>query len=159
MRRMAETVHTRQLEGEDVQAELARHGLPALPPGLMVYEISGPMFFGAVEHLERALLQTHTDPRALVIRLRNVPFMDITGIQTLGAVTGKLRKRGVRVVLCEANSRVQTKLRNAQVLRDAAQDQYFESFADAVRGAAAVEAPSMPTETGAAQAGSAGAHP
>lgn len=135
LRRMAETVHTRELDMEDVQSELERLGVLALPPGLMVYEISGPMFFGAVEHFERALLQTHTDPRALVIRLRNVPFMDITGIQTLDEVIAKLRKRGVLVILCEANSRVQTKLRNAHVLHSDAADQYHESFLDAVRAA------------------------
>lgn len=74
------------------------------------------MFFGAVENFERALLQTHTDRSTLILRLHAVPFMDITGLQTLQAVIGKLRQRGIRVLLCEANARVLTKLRNARVL-------------------------------------------
>lgn len=104
-----------------------------LPAGTLVYEISGPMFFGAVEHFERSLLHTHTEPGTLIIRLRSVPFMDITGIQTLDDVVVKLRKRGVRVVLCEANARVLAKLRNAGVLRAEAGDQYTDSFSDALR--------------------------
>ena len=55
-------------------------------------------------------------PQTLIIRLDRVPFMDITGIQTLQEVIGKLRKRGVLVLLCEANSRVYTKLQTAGVL-------------------------------------------
>jgi len=54
---------------------LREAGFGDLPAGVVVYEITGPMFFGAVENLERALLQTHTDPAALVIRLRRVPFI------------------------------------------------------------------------------------
>jgi len=134
LRRMAETVHTRHLDDGSLQAELTTLGLAQLPTGTLVYEISGPMFFGAVEHFERALLHTNTEPKALIIRLRSVPFMDISGIQTLDAVLGKLRKRGVRVILCEANSRVQTKLRNAGVLGDGAGDHYTDSFLDALRG-------------------------
>ena len=116
LRRMAEVVETREMDTQALQLELAQHGVERLPPGVMVYEIAGPMFFGAVENFERALLQTHTDPKALIIRLRRVPFMDITGIQTLEAVIGKLRKRGIRVMLCEANARVLGKLRKAGVL-------------------------------------------
>ncbi|MGP1665658.1 MAG: SulP family inorganic anion transporter, partial [Rhodanobacter sp.] len=106
LRRMSEVVETQQVDTQVLQTELAQHGVDHLPPGTVVYEIDGPMFFGAVENFERALLQTHTDPKTLIIRLRRVPFIDITGIQMLEEVTGKLRMRGVKVVLCEANERV-----------------------------------------------------
>ncbi|MFN3544186.1 MAG: SulP family inorganic anion transporter [Thiobacillus sp.] len=132
LRRMAEVVETKEMDTQALQPELAQHGVERMPPGLMVYEIAGPMFFGAVENFERALLQTHTDPKALIIRLRRVPFMDITGIQTLEAVVAKLRKRGVRVVLSEANTRVLGKLRKAGVVGAAGAPDYAETFIDAV---------------------------
>ena len=50
---------------------------------MLVYIIEGPFFFGAVENFEQALASTHTDPKALIIRLKRVPFMDITGLQAL----------------------------------------------------------------------------
>ena len=132
LRRMAETVETQPADEDELRAELARHGLPPLPRGLLVYEIAGPMFFGAVENFERALAQTHTEPQALVIRLRRVPFMDITGIQTLDEVTGKLRARGVAVVLCEANERVKAKLQMARVIDAARADAYADRLAEAL---------------------------
>jgi sulfate permease, SulP family len=132
LRRMAEAVETQPVDARELQTELAQHGVERLPLGLMVYEIAGPMFFGAVENFERALLHTHSDPRLLIIRLRHVPFMDITGIQALEEVTGKLRKRGVKVVLCEANERVLAKLHKARVVGDGRNDVYAERLADAL---------------------------
>ena len=133
LRRMTEVVETKEMDAQALQAELAQQGIERLPPGVMVYEISGPMFFGAVFNFEQALMQTHTDPQALVIRLRRVPFMDITGIQTLESVSNKLRKRGVRVVLCEANQRVLAKLHAAGLLQDEFSESYVDQLIDAVR--------------------------
>ena len=113
---------------------LARHGIDALPAGTLVYEIEGPLFFGAVETLERTLLSTHTDPKVLVIRLRSVPFMDITGIQTLENVIAKLGKRGIKVVLCEASTRIQNKLKKVGVLGETSATRHAETLAEAVRG-------------------------
>ena len=69
LRRMSEVVETQALDKSALGNELAQHGLSELPPGVLVYEIAGPMFFGAVENFERVLLQTHADPTTLVIRL------------------------------------------------------------------------------------------
>lgn len=113
LRRMAESVSTQVQDTRELRLELGRADLP---PDVLVYEIEGPMFFGAVEHFERALLHTHSDPRALVIRLAHVPFMDITGLLTLGEVIAKLRARGITVVLCEATPRVLRKLAESGVL-------------------------------------------
>jgi len=90
-----------------------------LPPGILVYAIEGPLFFGAVESFERALAQTHTDPRWMIIRLNRVPFMDATGLQTLEEVVRKLHRRGVRVLLAEANERVHAKLARMGIVGDA----------------------------------------
>ncbi|MCC6708741.1 MAG: STAS domain-containing protein [Gammaproteobacteria bacterium] len=132
LRRMSEVVDTQPMDAEELQEELEDHGLAALPAGVMVYEIDGPMFFGAVENFERALLQTHTDPEVLLIRLRRVPFMDITGIQTLEEAVDELTGRKVRVVLCEANERVLAKLAKAGVLEKLGETGYQQEFAGAV---------------------------
>lgn len=136
LRRMADAVETQPVDEAELLTELAREGLAPLPKDLMVYEIAGPMFFGAVESFERALAQIHREPKALVIRLRRVPFMDVTGIQTLDEVASKLRRCGVAVVLCEANQRVGAKLRQAGVIAEAREGEYVDSLAGAIRRAA-----------------------
>jgi SulP family sulfate permease len=93
-----------------------------------------------VENFERALSQTHTDPGTLIIRLQRVPFIDMTAILTLGAVIGKLRGRGVRVLLSEANARVLGKLRSAGVLDGGSPVVHAETLAAALGQAAALAA-------------------
>ncbi|AGI22117.1 SulP family inorganic anion transporter [Pseudomonas sp. MT3] len=116
LRRMASSVEVHADEGTELEVELRGRGLAELPPGVLVYSIEGPLFFGAAETFERALAQTHTDPKVLIIRLRRVPFMDITGLQTLQEVIEDLQRRGIEVRLCEANARVLGKLRKTGIL-------------------------------------------
>lgn len=116
LRRMSDAVETQPADPHSLARELAEHGITALPDGVMVFEIAGPMFFGAVDNFEHALANTRTDPKALVIRLRQVPFIDMTGIQALQDASHKLEKRGVNVIFCEANERVLGKLTRAGVV-------------------------------------------
>lgn len=132
VRRMSSSVEVLQLTETHLEHELTGQGLAKLPPGVLVYAIDGPFFFGAVENFERVLLETHTDPRVLVLRLRRVPFMDITGLQTLEEVIQQMTRRGVRVMLCEANQRVRDKLELAGVLAAAGEANYFETLGGAL---------------------------
>ena len=133
LRRMSDAVETLPVDETELHTELDRHGIQHLPPDLLVYEIAGPMFFGAVENFERALVQTQSDPKTLIIRLRRVPFMDITGIQVLEEVMQKLRLRGIRVMLCEANERVLAKLQRAGVINERAAEDYEEHLIQAIK--------------------------
>ncbi len=116
LRRMSSSVEVRQIRDQEIDQEFLNQGLPKLPAGVVVFAVEGPFFFGAVENMERALAGTHTDPRILIIRLRWVPFIDITGLQTLEAAIIDLHKRGVRVMLTGANARVHAKLLKAGII-------------------------------------------
>ncbi len=133
LRRMSDAVETLPVDETELHTELARHGIQHLPPDLLVYEIAGPMFFGAVENFERALVQTQVDPKTLIIRLRRVPFMDITGIQVLEEVMQKLRLRGIRVMLCEGNERVLAKLQRAGVINEGSAGDYVDHLIEAIK--------------------------
>ena len=113
---------------DELEAELRTNGHAHLPPGVLVYTIEGPLFFGAAETFERVLAQTYTDPRTLIIRLKRVPFMDITGLQTLLEVIEQLHKRGIVVKLCEANEKVLGKLDRAGILQVLGSQHYHADF-------------------------------
>lgn len=127
MRRMAASVEVQQVGGRELGAETE-----GLPEGVLVYAIEGPFFFGAVESFERALVHTNTDPKVLVISLKRVPFMDITGLQTLEEVTTKLQQRGVKVVMCGASARVQAKLEKAGIIAQIGAENYLRECEAAV---------------------------
>jgi SulP family sulfate permease len=113
--RMASSVEVQQLTPQQLTSEFAHRGLQ-IPPGVLVFAVEGPFFFGAVENFERALASTRTDPEVLIIRLRWVPFIDITGLQTLEEVIRDLHRRKVRVMLTGANERVTGKLQRAGIV-------------------------------------------
>jgi sulfate permease, SulP family len=132
MRRMASSVEVQQVKPGDLAAELAPLGLSEPPPGVLVYAVEGPFFFGAVETFERALAATHADPRVLVIRLKWVPFMDITGLHTLEEVIRELHARRVRVMISGANDRVTGKLERAGIVDLIGRENFFKQFGDAI---------------------------
>ena len=72
-----------------------------------------------------------------MIRLQAVPFIDITGLQALDDVVSDLRRRGVRVVLCEANERVLGKLDKAGIIDIVGRDCVVASFPAALACASA----------------------
>jgi len=115
LRRMASSVEVQEQTADQLQEEFGHRGLK-FPRGVLVYRVEGPFFFGAVETFERALASTHTDPEVVILRLRWVPFMDITGLQTLEEVVRDLQRRKVRVMITGANERVTAKLDKAGLL-------------------------------------------
>jgi SulP family sulfate permease len=141
MRRMAASVEVQLMVEKELEAELRLNGHVHLPPGVLVYTIEGPLFFGAAETFERVLAQTHTDPGTLIIRLKRVPFMDITGLQTLLEVIEQLRKRSIVVKLCEANEKVLGKLDKAGVLQALGSQHYHADFSGALGSYAEIDKP------------------
>ncbi|MFZ5483136.1 MAG: SulP family inorganic anion transporter [Pseudomonadota bacterium] len=107
MKRMSETV---RVEGE-TEAGLAGVCPVGIPPGVQVYSIDGPLFFGAAATFERTMAGLHQDVRVLVLRLGRVPFIDATALRALDDTVRHFRQRGVRVMVCEANGLVAEKMR------------------------------------------------
>jgi SulP family sulfate permease len=132
LRRMTESVETLAVDPDSLQRELAESGITQLPDKVLVFETAGPLFFAAAENLEQVLLQTSTDPAVIILRLRQVPFLDITGIQALERVVHKLSARNVDVVLCEANPRVLAKLQKAGILHSKFRYRCANGLAEAI---------------------------
>ncbi len=120
LRRMASSVEVRAVAAEGV------------PAGVLVFSIDGPFFFGAVDSLERALADAPARARAVVLRLGNVPFIDVTGLQSLGQAMRGLERLGVPVLMCEANGRVLRKLLRAGLVRLGSKRRYYSTLALAV---------------------------
>jgi SulP family sulfate permease len=132
LKRMAGSVEVSESTAADLAPELAALNLVAAPPGVLVYTVQGPVFFAAVEALEHALRGTHTDPKVIIIRLKWVPFIDLTGLQALESAIVNLQRRQVRVILTGANARVYAKLVRNHLLNAVGPDNYFAEFQDAL---------------------------
>lgn len=113
-RRMIGTVDVRMLERGELDARLSDSAVE-MPEGVVVYSVDGPFFFGAVERFESALAHTGTDPRGVVIKLVNVPFIDLTGLVALTDAVESFERRGVAVALCGATPSVAALLRSTSL--------------------------------------------
>jgi sulfate permease, SulP family len=113
MRRMSTSVQVAPSSAGALEAAL---GTGSLPPGVLAYDVHGPLFFGAVATFERALESMQGIPRALIFRLDSVPFIDMTALLALEHAVRRLHRRDVRVLIAGANRRVRGKLERAGII-------------------------------------------
>lgn len=132
IRRMSQFVSVEKQDHEMLNDELIAKGL-TLPKDTIVYSIQGPFFFGVAEKIEHALAITHSDPKNIIFRLKDVPFIDITGLQTFSEVIEEFHKRGVTVYLCEANPKVTRKIINIGIARWISEGHIFETITEIVK--------------------------
>ncbi|MBS1913853.1 MAG: sulfate permease [Bacteroidetes bacterium] len=116
MRRMAMVTNvgviTRELNDDDGDDE--SQAVAALQmPGVEIYEINGPLFFGAAYKFAEAMNVVESGPIVRVIRMRNVPALDATGLHALRDAWEQMRKRGGQLVLAEIHAQPLTALEKA----------------------------------------------
>jgi len=116
VRRMSQFIAIEKQDHEALNGEMEENDF-TLPAETIVYAIQGPFFFGVAEKFERAFAATNSDPKIIIFRLKEVPFMDITGLQTFSELIEQFDSRGVKVYLCEANDQVTAKIMNIGIAR------------------------------------------
>jgi SulP family sulfate permease len=88
-----------------------------LPEDVEVFEITGPLFFGAAYKFRDAMKYIKQRPKVLIIRMRHVPIIDATGIQTLKEVVQESKKHHTKIILSELNSeQVRKELQDSRLL-------------------------------------------
>jgi SulP family sulfate permease len=88
-----------------------------IPKNVEVFEITGPLFFGAAYKFKDAMQFIDKTTEVLIIRMRHVPIIDATGIQTLKEVQAHSKKHHKKIILSEINSaRVMKELKDARLI-------------------------------------------
>lgn len=105
------------------------------PKGVMIYSIDGPFFFGAVKRFERTMKALRADIKVMVIRLGHTPFIDATGIITFDKMLDLFRKKGIRILICEANERVSLRLSQSHVFDHLGAENIFPDLVTALKEA------------------------
>ena len=115
----------------EVRKEEHSRDAAALPDNVLMFIVNGPFFFGAMEKFETTLADINTQPRAVVLRMRWVPYIDITGILTLERVISGLQKRGIRVIVTGANEQVRASLERSGIVTLLGKGNFIREFDDA----------------------------
>jgi sulfate permease, SulP family len=141
MRRMADVTNVRamrqELEDEDDPYATDPNGVRrrSVPKGVEVYEINGPFFFGAAETFKDTLAQITRKPKVLIIRMRNVPAIDSTGMHTLKDLVHRTRVDGTLVLIADIHTQPLVALGRSAVLDEIGEENVFGNLDDALNRA------------------------
>lgn len=137
IRRMTQLVSIRTLSKDDIKNEISSSvNQEKIPPDTLVYALQGPFFFGAAEKIEHVLSFTKSDPKIIIFRLKEVPFIDMTGLATFHEIIDEYNKRNVQVYLCEANQVVANKLLNAGIVSIIKNQRIYDSLSSTMNAIA-----------------------
>ncbi len=108
-----------------------------VPKGVEIYEINGPFFFGAAEKFKATLSLVSGKPKVLILRMRNVPVIDSTGLHALGAVIRQSRLGGTLVLLSDVHTQPRTALFRSALIDELGQESLCDSLEVALERARA----------------------
>jgi SulP family sulfate permease len=135
MRRMSGLVSGRELKPASTSQPRD------LPHGIVLYEIAGPLFFGAAERAVDALSAITDDVRVVVFLMDRVPAMDVTGLVALESAIAKLQRHGRISVLAGIQEQPLELIITSPVLQESRKVLYAPSLDSAIeRGRRIIEA-------------------
>ena len=103
MKRMSEEaeIHGWKYALDESDNDPAALDLREIPHEVRVYEITGPMFFGVANLISGITVKDFT--KVLIIRMRGVPAIDATAMQSLESLVDKCKEQNVSVVFSHVN--------------------------------------------------------
>ncbi len=125
--------HLTYLDDNDVEGILSDE----LKNKVKILQPRGPLFFGAVKHLEEIYSEAG-DHDTLIIKLKAVSMIDLSGAYALEDLIDTAEKKGKNVLICSAPPQVIKVLESVKVLDRLEQRNYFEVINDAINEAKAM---------------------
>ncbi|MCL2073153.1 MAG: SulP family inorganic anion transporter [Marinilabiliaceae bacterium] len=133
MKRMADVSEVKQLvsytKGGKEDPEILNIDLPDI---VEVFEISGPMFFGVANKFKDIMDDFGDKSEIIIIRMRNVPLVDATGIHNFRAMLTYLKNKNKKIVLSGVNKDVLNELTNNGIGTLVGEKNIFPIFDEAV---------------------------
>ncbi|MCO4320558.1 C4-dicarboxylic acid transporter DauA [Aliidiomarina quisquiliarum] len=125
IRRMAEYTHT------------SSAGFPAdieaLPKTVAVYDVNGPLFFGAAEKAISSLKQIDSNVAIVILDMSDVPSVDASAIVALESLIEDLAKQGIAMILVGLTPRIIVKLRRAGIQKQREKLTYTRNITEAAQ--------------------------
>src|SRR5881397_3007925 len=159
MRRMAEVTNINVLTHEfhdptdDFENDPNAVRRRVVPPGVEVFEITGPFFFGAAETFKERLGRIAVRPKVLILRMRHVPAIDSTGLHALRDLVRRSRRDGSLLILSDVHSQPVVALERSGLYDELGEENIHGNIDDALNrarehlGLPASPAPAFATPT------------
>ncbi len=86
-----------------------------LPKNILIYDINGPMFFGAAQKALKTLLNINDEKNIVILDMKNVSMMDMTAIVALKSIVENFQSKDKKLIFSGLNQRVLKKLERAEI--------------------------------------------
>lgn len=113
------------LTDTDIESELAK-----VPVHTLVYEISGPMFFAAADELLN--IKANEDTRVLIIRMRSVPALDITALNTLRKIYKECEEKDIFLIFSHVLDQPYATMRKNGFVAEIGENHFVAKISDAL---------------------------
>ena len=130
IKRMSEETKAESWVYTDDDTVAVNENLRKLPAEIRVYEVSGPLFFGASDAIEHIVVEESA--KCLVLRMRAVPALDSTAMNALTALTKTCESKGVTIVFSHVNEQPIKVMKNAGVVALAAEENFCPNITTAL---------------------------
>ena len=125
------SILTKDIEDNGIRKDAVRNFV--IPENVEVFEITGPLFFGAAYKFKDAIKLIEKPPKVLIIKMKQVPIIDATGIRVLEEVYKTSKRRGTKLILSEVHSQqVMKELKDARLLFAIGKGNVTKSFEEAL---------------------------
>jgi sulfate permease, SulP family len=142
MKRMSESLQvqsiTSEMQDQTDEDAVLDEVYKNIPKEIAVYEINGPLFFGASRHFQDTLSQIHYRPELVILRMRYVPFIDATGFKSLCEIVKGFKSSGIEVLLSGVKNELRQELDRNNIATVIDPRMIFEDFNDALENARAL---------------------
>lgn len=98
-----------------------------LPPGVEVFRINGPVFFGVAGELLDAMRKIGRTPKVIILRMRLVPMLDASGVTMIEEFIEQARVSGAKIILSGVQPQPQEMLGRIGLVENDVAGVYFES--------------------------------
>lgn len=135
MKRMSEEteVESWKYVEEEEDTDPDSISLRKVPKGVMVYEISGPLFFGAADKILRISLAE--EDRCLVLRMRSVNAIDATAMHALEELYDHCRKKQIALVFSHVNQQPMKVMEKINFIEKSGAENFCGHIDDALKRA------------------------
>ncbi len=104
----------------------------ALPDGVEAYRVSGPLFFAVANRIDDVLRAFGRPPRVFILRLRQVPLIDASGVTAIGNLIARCRRQGIALIFTGLQPQPAEILRDMGIVADGITLRYADDFAQAI---------------------------
>ncbi len=101
-----------------------------VPEHIRVYEISGPLFFGAADKILDIKFKDYT--KCLILRMRSVPAIDATAMNSLELIRKKCKEKNVELIFSHVNSQPMKVMVKNGFYKKVGEDRFCEHIMDAI---------------------------